>query len=92
MSSGMFIDWEHVTGQSKLVIELVTIPIFSAAAGLITNWTGVWMLFAPVTFKGFRLPGLQMIYPYLPRRVQVLPIFAEGTQFGFQGFIPARTD
>jgi hypothetical protein len=92
MSAGMFVDWEQVTGQSKLVIELVTIPIFSAVAGLITNWTGVWMLFAPVTFVGFRIPGLQTIYPLLPRRVQVLPIFAEGSKFGFQGFIPARTE
>ncbi len=88
----MLIDWEQLTGQSKFVIELVTIPIFSAVAGLITNWTGVWMLFAPVEFKGFRIPGLQAIFPLLPRRVQILPVFASGGRFGFQGFIPARSE
>ncbi len=92
LSSGALLDWERLTGQSKFVIDIVTIPIFSAFAGLITNWTGVWMLFAPVRFVGFRVPGLQVAFPYLPRRVQILPTFAPGGRFGFQGFIPARTE
>lgn len=92
LASGVLVDWERLTGQSKFVIDMVTIPIFSAFAGLITNWTGVWMLFAPVRFAGFHVPGLQVLFPYLPRRVQVLPTFAPGGKFGFQGFIPARAE
>ncbi|MFH5230438.1 hypothetical protein [Antrihabitans spumae] len=86
------IDWHELAGWSTFTIELVTIPIFSAVAGLITNWTGVWMLFALVKFAGFRVPGLAAIYPWFPRRVQILPIFAAGGRFGFQGFIPARSE
>ena len=90
--TGLIVDWEEWTGQSRFVIDLLTIPVFSAIAGLLTNWTGVWMLFAPVHFRGFHVPGLQVIYPYLPRRVQILPIFAAGGLLGFQGFIPARSE
>lgn len=71
-----FIDWEGLTGQSKFVIDMVSIPIFSAIAGLITNWTGVLMLFAPTQFTGFYAPGLKTLFPLLPRKVQILPIFA----------------
>ncbi|GGK54251.1 hypothetical protein [Nocardia camponoti] len=93
LASGLFIDWEGLTGQSKFVVDLISFPIFSAIAGLLTNWTGVLMLFWPVQFKGFRVPGLQILYPYLPRRVQVLPIFSgDGKRLGFQGFIPARAE
>jgi hypothetical protein len=35
------IDWEHLTGQSKFFIEIVSVPIFIAIAGVLTNWTGV---------------------------------------------------
>ncbi|UFS95943.1 hypothetical protein [Nocardia huaxiensis] len=87
------IDWEELTGQSKFVVELISFPIFSAIAGLLTNWTGVLMLFAPVHFRGYRIPGLSILYPYLPRRVQILPIYSgDGKRLGFQGFIPARAE
>lgn len=93
LAAGVLIDWEELTGQSKFVVDLVTFPIFSAIAGLLTNWTGVLMLFWPIQFRGVYIPGLRVLYPYLPRRVQVLPIFSEdGSQFGFQGFIPARAE
>ncbi|MBF6135775.1 hypothetical protein IU501_22550 [Nocardia otitidiscaviarum] len=93
LASGLFIDWEHLTGQSKLVVDLVSFPLFSAVAGWLTNWTGVLMLFWPVYFRGFRVPGLDVLYPYFPRRVQVLPTFSgDGRQLGFQGFIPARAE
>ncbi|QVI22533.1 hypothetical protein KHQ06_05665 [Nocardia tengchongensis] len=93
LASGLFLDWEQLTGQSKLVVDLISFPIFSAIAGWLTNWTGVLMLFWPVYFKGFRVPGLEILYPYLPRRVQVLPTFSgDGRQLGFQGFIPARAE
>jgi hypothetical protein len=86
------IDWEHLTGQSKFVIDLVSIPIFSAIAGVLTNWTGVLMLFAPTRFTGFWVPGLKTLFPFLPRKLQILPIFAPGGILGFQGFVPARAE
>ncbi|HZE67839.1 MAG TPA: hypothetical protein VE081_14480 [Sporichthyaceae bacterium] len=86
------LDVENLTGQSRFVVDLVSIPIFSAIAGLITNWTGVIMLFAPLRFRGFRCPGVKTLFPLLPRRIQVLPIFAPGGVLGFQGFIPARAE
>ncbi|MFD3462331.1 hypothetical protein ACFWVM_21690 [Nocardia fluminea] len=93
LASGLFIDWEELTGQSKFVVELISFPIFSALAGWLTNWTGVLMLFWPLYFKGFRVPMLHVLYPYLPRRVQVLPTFSgDGRMLGFQGFIPARAE
>ncbi|MFT4263080.1 MAG: hypothetical protein QM572_06850 [Nocardioides sp.] len=91
------VDFEELTGLSKFTIELITFPIFSAFAGVITNWTGVWMLFAPLHFAGFRCPGAKTVYAFLPRKLQVLPIWApnpngEGMLLGFQGFIPARAE
>ncbi|WP_054815251.1 hypothetical protein [Nocardia arizonensis] len=93
LASGVFIDWEALTGQSKFVVDLITFPVFSALAGWLTNWTGVLMLFWPVRFRGVRVPGLAVLYPYFPRRVQVLPTFSgDGRRLGFQGFIPARAE
>jgi hypothetical protein len=31
-----------------ILLELVTIPLFTGVIGYITNWTGVLMLFKPV--------------------------------------------
>ncbi|MEV6430790.1 hypothetical protein [Nocardia sp. NPDC051463] len=93
IASGVFIDWENLTGQSKFTVDLITFPIFSALAGWLTNWTGVLMLFWPIAFRGVRIPGLHVLYPYFPRRVQVLPTFSgDGRRLGFQGFIPARAE
>lgn len=86
------VDWEQLTGQSKFVIDIVSIPIFSAIAGVLTNWTGVLMLFAPTRFTGFYVPGLKTLFPFLPRKLQILPIFAPGGILGFQGFVPARAE
>ncbi|NNH73878.1 hypothetical protein HLB23_29165 [Nocardia uniformis] len=93
LASGLFIDWEQLTGQPKLVVDLVSFALFAGVAGWLTNWTGVLMLFWPIHFKGFRIPGLDILYPYFPRRVQVLPTFSpDGKELGFQGFIPARAE
>jgi len=91
-AAGPFLDWEELTGQSAFVVDLVSIPIFSAIAGLVTNWTGVIMLFAPIYFTGFYVPGLKSLFPFLPRKVQILPIFAPNGILGFQGFIPCRAE
>jgi uncharacterized membrane protein YheB (UPF0754 family) len=70
-------------------ISLLTIPLFSAAIGYVTNWTGVWMLFNPVKFAGFRLPGLRVVAQVLPRRIQQIPGIMVGG-LGWQGIIPSR--
>jgi hypothetical protein len=76
----------------KFWVELLTIPIFSAIAGVLTNWTGVLMLFVPVNFTGFYLPGVKFIFPWLPRKLAILPCWAPGGIIGFQGFVPARAE
>ncbi|NMN93762.1 hypothetical protein [Antrihabitans stalactiti] len=92
LAAGVFLDWEELTGQSKFVVDLISIPIFSAFAGLITNWTGVIMLLAPIHFTGFYLPGVKRIFPFLPRKLQILPCWAPDGIIGFQGFIPCRAE
>ena len=64
-------------------------PFFTGAIGYVTNWSGVWMLFYPVRFKGVRLPGLAPLANVLPRRVQQIPGVMQGG-VGWQGIIPSR--
>src|SRR3954463_8205999 len=73
----------------KELIGLLTIPLFSGAIGYATNWTGVWMLFHPLRFRGFKLPGLARIARLLPRRIQQIPGVVLGG-VGWQGIIPSR--
>jgi len=70
-------------------ISLISVPLFSGAIGYLTNWTGVWMLFNPVRFAGFRLPGLETLAGLLPRRIQQIPGVMHGG-VGWQGIIPSR--
>jgi len=72
----------------KLLKEL-TIPLFTGAIGYLTNWTGVWMLFYPIRFAGWRVPGLKGLTPILPRRIQQIPGVMQGG-VGWQGIIPSR--
>src|SRR3954468_1548303 len=71
------------------LLKEVTIPIFSGLIGYTTNWTGVWMLFNPLEFKGVRLPGLRPLANILPRRIQQIPGVMQGG-VGWQGIIPSR--
>ena len=71
------------------LVNMITIPIFSGLIGYTTNWTGVWMLFYPVKFAGFRLPGLQALAGLLPRKLQQIPGIMQGG-VGWQGIIPSR--
>ncbi len=71
------------------LIKDLTIPLFMGAIGWITNWSGIWMLFHPVQFKGFRLPGLAGVVDLLPRKVQQIPGVMHGG-IGWQGIIPSR--
>ncbi|MEA2398785.1 MAG: hypothetical protein QOK25_2341, partial [Thermoleophilaceae bacterium] len=74
---------------SSETLGLLTIPLFSAAIGYVTNWTGVWMLFNPVQFAGFRFPGLKVVAQIMPRRIQQIPGVMVGG-VGWQGIIPSR--
>ncbi|MFI9508759.1 hypothetical protein [Nocardia sp. NPDC052566] len=75
-----------------LLLELITIPLFTGIIGYITNWTGILMLFAPLRFHGFRMPGLRAVFPYLPKRIQVLPLLSYDGRIGWQGIVPSRVD
>jgi uncharacterized membrane protein YheB (UPF0754 family) len=74
---------------SHELVSFITIPLFTGAIGYATNWSGVWMLFYPVRFTGFRMPGLAPLVRLLPRRVQQIPGFIDGG-VGWQGIIPSR--
>ncbi len=71
------------------LLKELTIPLFTGAIGYLTNWSGVWMLFYPVRFAGWRLPGLRRLAPLLPRRIQQIPGVMQGG-LGWQGIIPSR--
>jgi uncharacterized membrane protein YheB (UPF0754 family) len=74
---------------SDETLNLITVPLFMGAIGYTTNWSGVWMLFNPVGFRGFRVPGLRTVVPLLPRKVQQIPGVMHGG-LGWQGIIPSR--
>lgn len=76
----------------KLVVDLISIPLFTGVIGYITNWTGVLMLFKPLRFHGVRVPLLRVLFPFLPRRVQVLPLIRYDGGLGWQGIVPSRAD
>lgn len=70
-------------------LNALSIPLFTGAIGYLTNWSGVWMLFYPVHFAGWRLPGLGSLASLLPRRIQQIPGVMQGG-VGWQGIIPSR--
>src|SRR3954469_23375889 len=71
------------------MLDLITIPLFSGAIGYLTNWSGVWMLFNPLRFRGVRVPGLAPFARVLPRKLQEIPGVMHGG-LGWQGIIPSR--
>jgi uncharacterized membrane protein YheB (UPF0754 family) len=77
---------------SSTLADLISIPLFTGVIGYITNWTGVLMLFRPLRFYGVGVPGLRILFPYLPRRVQVLPLIRFDGRLGWQGIVPSRAD
>ena len=74
---------------SSDTISLITIPFFSGAIGYVTNWMGIRMLFHPLRFRGFRVPGLAPLALMLPRRIQQIPGVMQGG-IGWQGIVPSR--
>jgi uncharacterized membrane protein YheB (UPF0754 family) len=71
------------------LVDLITIPLFTGAIGYLTNWSGVIMLFSPLRFWGFRVPGLALLVRYMPRKIQQIPGVMHGG-VGWQGIIPSR--
>ncbi|MDT4893292.1 MAG: hypothetical protein QOE97_2327 [Pseudonocardiales bacterium] len=76
----------------KLLVDLISVPLFTGIIGYITNWTGVLMLFRPIRFHGVKVPLLRVVFPILPRRVQVLPLIRYDGYVGWQGIVPSRAD
>jgi uncharacterized membrane protein YheB (UPF0754 family) len=74
---------------SSETLGLITIPVFTGVLGYVTNWTGVWMIFSPLEFKGLRLPGLDALVRLMPRKLREVPLFRHGA-VGWQGIVPAR--
>jgi uncharacterized membrane protein YheB (UPF0754 family) len=70
-------------------LKLITIPLFTGVIGYIINWTGLWMLFHPIRFTGFRMPGLAPLARLLPRKLQEVPGIMHGG-VGWQGIVPNR--
>ena len=70
-------------------LQLASIPVFTGVIGWLINWSGVVMLFNPVRFHGWRIPGLQELSTLLPRKVQEIPGVMQGG-VGWQGIVPAR--
>jgi hypothetical protein len=68
-------------------VKLVTIPFFTGTIGWLINWTGLLMLFNPVRFHGFGIPGLQELSTLLPRKLQEVPGIMQGG-VGWQGIVP----
>ena len=81
-----------ISGHNKFLIDLITVPLFTGVIGYVTNWSGVLMLFKPLRFHGFRVPGLKLLWPFLPRRMQVIPAISKDGRFGWQGIVPSRVD
>jgi uncharacterized membrane protein YheB (UPF0754 family) len=76
----------------KTLVDLISVPLFTGVIGYITNWTGVLMLFKPIRFHGVRVPGLKLLFPFLPRRVRILPVIRYDGRLGWQGIVPSRAD
>lgn len=70
-------------------VKLVSIPFFTGAIGWLINWTGLIMLFNPVRFHGWKVPGLLELSTLLPRKLQEVPGIMQGG-VGWQGIVPAR--
>ena len=76
--------WTHIHW-----VHFLTIPLFTGVVGFLINWSGLWMLFSPVRFRGVRIPGMRELASVLPRKIQEIPGVLQGG-VGWQGIIPAR--
>ena len=81
--------WLHHWASGVNWFEFVSIPFFTGIIGWLINWSGLWMLFSPITFHGFKVPGLREIATVIPRKLQEVPGIPDGG-LGWQGIVPAR--
>ena len=58
---------------NKMLIDLISIPLFTGVIGYVTNWTGVLMLFRPLRFYGLRVPGLRPARRMVPFSMTMKP-------------------
>lgn len=70
--------------------RLLLIPLITGIIGYVTNWVAIRLLFYPIDFVGFRLPGFKEVAPMLPRKIKQIPGVMEG-RVGWQGIIPSRS-
>jgi len=83
------VDWLSDWANDVHWVAFASIPVFTGVVGWLINWSGLWMLFSPVRFHGFRVPGLRELASVLPRKVQEVPGLLQGG-IGWQGIVPAR--
>jgi uncharacterized membrane protein YheB (UPF0754 family) len=83
------VDWLSDWASDLDWFAFASIPVFTGVIGFLINWSGVWMLFSPVHFHGFRIPGLRELATVLPRKLQEVPGLLQGG-VGWQGIVPAR--
>jgi len=74
---------------SGLNLRLLLIPPITGIIGYITNWVGIRLMFNPIEFRGFKVPGMDQISQFMPRKIQQIPGMMEG-KFGWQGIVPSR--
>ncbi|SFB89600.1 hypothetical protein SAMN04487968_102198 [Nocardioides terrae] len=82
-------DWLQEWASDVRWVEFVTIPMFTGIIGWLINWSGLWMLFNPLRFRGVAVPGMRELATLLPRKLQEVPGILQGG-VGWQGIIPAR--
>jgi hypothetical protein len=83
------VDWLSDWASELDWFAFLSIPVFTGVIGWLINWSGLWMLFSPVRFRGFRIPGLRELASVLPRKIQEVPGLLQGG-VGWQGIVPAR--
>jgi hypothetical protein len=83
------IDWFFTHVDASGWLHILTIPLFTGVIGWLINWSGLWMLFDPERFHGFKVPGLKALARVLPRKIQEIPGLLQGG-VGWQGIVPAR--
>ncbi|QLD90277.1 hypothetical protein HWV07_15035 [Natronomonas salina] len=69
--------------------RLLLIPPITGIIGYITNYVAIYMLFHPLRFKGFDVPGMEKLTVNSPYRIRQIPGMLEG-RVGWQGIIPSK--
>lgn len=82
-------EWVRAWAADLDWVHFLTIPVFTGVIGWLINWSGLFMLFSPVRFRGVRVPGMRELASVLPRKVQEVPGVLQGG-IGWQGIVPAR--